>query len=54
MRDLARRLGISPTTVSEAWQTLADVGRHREPAAGGGTFVLDARAARAARAATAG
>ena len=26
VRDLARRLGVSPTTVSEAWQTLAAVG----------------------------
>jgi DNA-binding transcriptional MocR family regulator len=26
VRELARRLGISPTTVSEAWQTLAQVG----------------------------
>ena len=40
VRDLARQLGISPTTVSEAWRTLADVGaidaRGRR-----GTFVLD-------------
>ena len=26
VRDLARQLGISPTTVSEAWRCLADVG----------------------------
>ncbi len=26
VRDLARRLGVSPTTVSEAWQSLAAVG----------------------------
>jgi DNA-binding transcriptional MocR family regulator len=26
VRDLARRLGVSPTTVSEAWRSLADVG----------------------------
>ncbi len=41
VRELARRLGISPTTVSEAWQSLAQVGAI---AARGrlGTFVLDA------------
>ncbi len=41
VRELARRLGISPTTVSEAWRTLADAGaidaRGRR-----GTYVLDA------------
>ena len=26
MRELSRRLGVSPTTVSEAWRSLADVG----------------------------
>jgi DNA-binding transcriptional MocR family regulator len=26
VRELARRLGVSPTTVSEAWRSLADVG----------------------------
>jgi DNA-binding transcriptional MocR family regulator len=26
VRDLARRLGVSPTTVSDAWRSLADVG----------------------------
>ena len=26
VRDLAKVLGVSPTTVSEAWQTLAAVG----------------------------
>jgi DNA-binding transcriptional MocR family regulator len=26
VRELSRRLGVSPTTVSEAWRTLADVG----------------------------
>ena len=41
VRELARRLGISPTTVSEAWRTLADAGaidaRGRR-----GTYVRDA------------
>ena len=26
VRELSRRLGVSPTTVSEAWRSLADVG----------------------------
>src|SRR5262245_57562020 len=41
VRDLARRLGISPTTVSEAWRALSNVGAI---AAQGrrGTFVIDA------------
>ena len=26
VRELSRRLGVSPTTVSEAWRRLADVG----------------------------
>jgi DNA-binding transcriptional MocR family regulator len=41
VRELARRLGISPTTVSEAWRVLSTVGaidaRGRR-----GTFVIDA------------
>jgi len=41
VRDLAKRLGVSPTTVSEAWRTLTDAGaidaRGRR-----GTYVLDA------------
>jgi DNA-binding transcriptional MocR family regulator len=40
VRDLARRLGTSPTTVSEAWQTLARVGAI-EARGRSGTFVLD-------------
>jgi DNA-binding transcriptional MocR family regulator len=40
VRDLARRLGTSPTTVSEAWQTLARVGAI-EAHGRSGTFVLD-------------
>src|SRR5262245_36899030 len=41
VRELAQRLGISPTTVGDAWRLLADVGsidaRGRR-----GTFVVDA------------
>jgi DNA-binding transcriptional MocR family regulator len=40
VRELARRLGTSPTTVSEAWQTLARVGAI-ESRGRLGTFVLD-------------
>lgn len=40
VRDLARRLGTSPTTVSEAWQTLARVGAI-ESRGRLGTYVLD-------------
>jgi DNA-binding transcriptional MocR family regulator len=40
VRELARRLGTSPTTVSEAWQTLARVGAI-EARGRSGTFVLD-------------
>ncbi len=40
VRDLARQLGTSPTTVSEAWQTLAKVGAI-ESRGRLGTFVLD-------------
>ena len=47
MRDLARRLGTSPTTVSEAWQTLARVGAIEARPAGH----LRARRAPAARSA---
>ncbi len=42
VRELARRLGTSPTTVSEAWQTLARVGAI-ESRGRLGTFVLDGR-----------
>jgi DNA-binding transcriptional MocR family regulator len=38
VRDLARRLGVSPTTVSEAWRSLADVGAI-EARGRNGTFV---------------
>ena len=40
MRALARQLGTSPTTVSEAWQTLARVGAI-ESRGRNGTFVTD-------------
>ena len=39
VRDLARALGISPTTVSEAWQVLADAGAIQARGRNG-TFVL--------------
>lgn len=38
VRDLSRRLGVSPTTVSEAWRSLADVGAI-ETRGRNGTFV---------------
>jgi len=38
VRELSRALGVSPTTVSEAWQTLASVGAI-EPRGRQGTFV---------------
>lgn len=38
VRDLARRLGVSPTTVSDAWRSLADVGAI-EARGRNGTFV---------------
>jgi DNA-binding transcriptional MocR family regulator len=38
VRELSRRLGVSPTTVSEAWRSLAAVGAI-EPAGRRGTFV---------------
>ena len=38
MRELSRRLGVSPTTVSEAWRRLADVGAI-ETRGRNGTFV---------------
>lgn len=41
VRELARRLGVSPTTVSEAWRTLAEAGAI-EPRGRLGTFVRDA------------
>jgi DNA-binding transcriptional MocR family regulator len=40
VRELARELGISPSTVSEAWHTLAGIGAI-EPRGKLGTFVLD-------------
>jgi DNA-binding transcriptional MocR family regulator len=40
VRELARQLGTSPTTVSEAWQTLARIGAI-ESRGRLGTFVLD-------------
>jgi DNA-binding transcriptional MocR family regulator len=41
VRELARRLGISPTTVSEAWRTLSDAGAI-DAHGRRGTFVVDA------------
>lgn len=38
VRELARRLGVSPTTVSDAWRSLADVGAI-EPRGRNGTYV---------------
>src|SRR5262245_44962441 len=38
VRELSRRLGVSPTTVSEAWRRLADVGAI-ETRGRNGTFV---------------
>src|SRR5262245_55087793 len=38
VRELSRRLGVSPTTVSEAWRSLADVGAI-ETRGRNGTFV---------------
>ena len=38
VRELSRRLGVSPTTVSEAWRSLADVGAI-EARGRNGTFV---------------
>jgi DNA-binding transcriptional MocR family regulator len=38
VRELARRLGVSPTTVSDAWRSLADVGAI-EACGRNGTFV---------------
>jgi DNA-binding transcriptional MocR family regulator len=40
VRDLAKELGVSPATVSEAWQALAAVGAIRARGRAG-TFVLD-------------
>lgn len=40
VRDVAKRLGVSPTTVSEAWQTLAQAGV-LETRGRLGSFVLD-------------
>jgi DNA-binding transcriptional MocR family regulator len=48
VRELARRLGISPTTVSEAWQILAQVGVV-EARGRLGTFVRSAPRARGPR-----
>src|SRR6185503_20179086 len=39
VRDVARELGISPTTVSEAWRSLANAGAI-ETRGRSGTFVL--------------
>ena len=47
MRELSRRLGVSPTTVSEAWRSLADVGAI-ETRGRNGTYVRHPPAGRAA------